>query len=640
MIFIYLIYIFSTVFNFFAYPKQTNKNKIDSLPTIISWNYNEIIPFDKYYVKIDTSIENFYNYNTADSLLSFIYNSNQGTPLLSNVFSNRKNFNFYFLNYHFPYIFSKSNDFYINTRKPFSKIVYINGGPSSAKEESINVIHTQNVNPFFNFGINFFSGSSQGYLQWNKTKRNCFKIFSSYESKKYNFFATFRINKFSYFENGGIVNDSLIFDENYVDQGDLPVNLSGQGTPPHEKANVINSFKIISTNFNQNFSILNLKDSLKTLNISIFNSIELEFNKRNFVDISPLIGIEKNFISNLFFNKKSTIDSLSHNYLSITNGILFNKNNIKFLLSNFQDFSHFYFFSKDESRNFQMKEKIPFFYSFNYSNNGIKSGIFLSYKRLKVYSSIKYTLYGYQANSSENLIGFEINLVNNNIQVNFKINKTPPSILYQKYFSNNFIWDYKFNYEKTYNFSFFIKNPYLSIKLENFILNNYTFFNKYLQPEQYSDNIVINSLTIKNYLKIGKLTLNNDIVLQKSSNNEIISLPLLILNHSLCFNQPIKFNFTGGLLETSTGYELKYYSSFYAQKYSPYLSTFYQQTDKKIGDYPLFNVFLQIKLKRVRFFIKYEHVNYKLLNKEYFAGIGYPLMERTLKYGISWHFYD
>lgn len=637
MTFISILTNFFTIFNSFFYTIKTDK--VDSLPIIISWKYNENDFLNKISIPVDTNIYNFHDYNPANILKSYIYNSNIGTPLLPNIFNERKSFNFFFLNFYYPYLFTKYNDFYINTRKPFSKIVYVNGGPSSAKEESINVFHTQNVNPYFNFGLNFYSGSSQGYLQWNKTRRNSFKFFTSYEGTKYSFYSTFRINKFSCYENGGITNDSLIFDETFTSQGDLPVNLSGQGTPPHDKANVINSFKNISINVNQKYTLYNSKDSLKPLNIELINFYEIELNKRNFLDIYPSTGIEKNFIKSLYFNNNKTSDSLSYNYYLLDVGILANINKLKIFLLNSYNYNSYSIFSLDQNRVLNNAKYPPFYFSFRYLNNGIKSGIIYSFDNLKLFTYFNYNLYGYDSKSFNFKTDFETKFLKNILKINFELQKVKPSFFFEKYFSNNFIWLNNFDFENKYFFSITLQNPLITISFNKNILNNYVFFNNIVVPEQFKNNIVVNSIYFENKMNLGKFYFYNNFIIQKSSNSDIIDLPSIIVNHSLSFNQTIKF-FTGGILETSTGYEFKYYSSFFAPKYSPYLSIFYQQKDKKIGDYPFINVFLQVKLKRVRFFIKYEHVNYKLFNKEYFAGIGYPLMERTLKYGLSWHFYD
>jgi hypothetical protein len=72
----------------------------------------------------------------------------------------------------------------------------------------------------------------------------------------------------------------------------------------------------------------------------------------------------------------------------------------------------------------------------------------------------------------------------------------------------------------------------------------------------------------------------------------------------------------------------------------PSLTSFYRQAEKKLGNYPFFDAFLNVQLKRVRFYLKLEHVNSGLSDKNYFSVLHYPRNQRNLKFGLSWTFYD
>jgi len=85
---------------------------------------------------------------------------------------------------------------------------------------------------------------------------------------------------------------------------------------------------------------------------------------------------------------------------------------------------------------------------------------------------------------------------------------------------------------------------------------------------------------------------------------------------------------------------LYYNTKYYADAYNPALGVFHQQNEKKLGNYPYLDVFLNIKLKRTRFFLKYEHLNSGWIYKNYFSALHYPRNEGMFKAGISWTFYD
>ena len=72
----------------------------------------------------------------------------------------------------------------------------------------------------------------------------------------------------------------------------------------------------------------------------------------------------------------------------------------------------------------------------------------------------------------------------------------------------------------------------------------------------------------------------------------------------------------------------------------PETGMFYSQNSFTIGNYPYSDMFLNMKLKRFRFFLKYERVNTWFPNSEGFNLSHYPYNSSILKYGLSWTFYD
>jgi len=102
----------------------------------------------------------------------------------------------------------------------------------------------------------------------------------------------------------------------------------------------------------------------------------------------------------------------------------------------------------------------------------------------------------------------------------------------------------------------------------------------------------------------------------------------------------INFRATGGKLLTMIGFDLFFNTKYYADAYMPSLASFHRQNEKQLGNYPYFDAFLNIQLKRFRFFLKVEHLNAGWIDKNYFSVLHYPRNGRDLKFGLSWTFYD
>jgi hypothetical protein len=158
----------------------------------------------------------------------------------------------------------------------------------------------------------------------------------------------------------------------------------------------------------------------------------------------------------------------------------------------------------------------------------------------------------------------------------------------------------------------------------------------------------VNVLTIgvTKTFKLWKLYSKNQITYQATENPEVLAIPNLIFYTSTYFNHKFHFSSTGGELDFMLGIDGFYTTDYYGYEYSPALSQFYSQSDQLIGGYPMLDAFLNLKLKRVRFFLKLQHFNSIWGKQNYYAAIHYPhnqMMNNTqlfFKFGISWAFWD
>jgi hypothetical protein len=132
---------------------------------------------------------------------------------------------------------------------------------------------------------------------------------------------------------------------------------------------------------------------------------------------------------------------------------------------------------------------------------------------------------------------------------------------------------------------------------------------------------------------------------------ECITLPYLILYSSTYFDHTFRFKSTNGELQTILGVDIYYNSKFNGYEYAPSLSQFYVQNTTQIGNFPMMDAFLSVKLKQVRFFVKLQHFNSTWTGQRYYSAIHYPYCQgldiqnwelRTvvLKFGLSWVFYE
>ena len=73
--------------------------------------------------------------------------------------------------------------------------------------------------------------------------------------------------------------------------------------------------------------------------------------------------------------------------------------------------------------------------------------------------------------------------------------------------------------------------------------------------------------------------------------------------------------------------------------YDPVLSEFYVQADEKFGEFPLIDVFFNMKVRQTRIFFIAEHVNSPFTGNDFFSAPGYPYRDFNVRFGIVWNLF-
>jgi Putative porin len=209
-------------------------SQIDSLENkkLYSWQLNQY-DFSKEYVEIDTSLRSFQNYNVLLEKTILPNNlGNLGSAVQSRIYFDREKYRSEFL-FSEPYgIYFKlpSNQNYYNTKRQFTVLNYSNAGPKEESEQVLGVLHTQNVNENFNFGLDYDMISSDGRYQNQQVRQNKINLFSSYTNKRYQIHTSFNLNRQKAQENGGIDSLSYLGSSVYSDRKNIPVKLNEAST--------------------------------------------------------------------------------------------------------------------------------------------------------------------------------------------------------------------------------------------------------------------------------------------------------------------------------------------------------------------------------------------------------------------------
>ncbi len=231
-----------------------------------------------------------------------------------------------------------------------------------------------------------------------------------------------------------------------------------------------------------------------------------------------------------------------------------------------------------------------------------------------------------------------------------KIQLHSASYLQEHYYSNHFIWNNDFNQEKIVQLEAGLRIPTKRFKLswESKTWTDYLYWNEDAVPDQASQVISAFQITLLKHFKAGAFNSNNSLAYQYSSDQSIYPVPEFTGYSSNYFN----FYLAQKVLQVQLGFDVRYHTKYYTPAFMPATGQFYVQNDKKYGDYPYVDLFMNLHLKRARIFIKIDHVNQFIQNQAYkwdnsfnynsdfFLTKGYPHELTRIKWGVSWNFYN
>lgn len=210
---------------------------------------------------------------------------------------------------------------------------------------------------------------------------------------------------------------------------------------------------------------------------------------------------------------------------------------------------------------------------------------------------------------------------------------TEASFLLKNYISNHFAWNNDFGKIRRFRVGGRIEIPRfgttLSAGVEN--LQNYVYFNTLALPEQEGGSVQVFSASLSQNFRLGILHWNNRLTYQTSSNESVLPLPKLAVYSDLFLSFTVS-----KVLKINLGVDCNYYTNYYAPAYQPSTMSFYNQTEKKLGNYPFMNAYADMKLSKTRFFVMYSHLNQGMFGgNNYFAALHYPMNPSRFQLGIS-----
>ncbi len=213
----------------------------------------------------------------------------------------------------------------------------------------------------------------------------------------------------------------------------------------------------------------------------------------------------------------------------------------------------------------------------------------------------------------------------------------PCLVQHRFYVSQQETWNHSFNktFETSLALTYALPSQKFEVSGHYHLLTDYIYFDEQAQPQQIGGVMNIGQLVLKKDFKLWRFHLNNKIVLQETSQNEL-RLPQLYSSHSLYYQGKIFRR----VLDLQMGFDFHINNPYFADTYQPLIGQFHLQNDQEIQSYPDVDAFMNFKVNWFRFFLKWENL-YNFFTEDFYYQVeGYPMPYNYLRFGLSWQFVD
>ena len=177
---------------------------------------------------------------------------------------------------------------------------------------------------------------------------------------------------------------------------------------------------------------------------------------------------------------------------------------------------------------------------------------------------------------------------------------------------------------------FFIPVIRLKGKINQSLVTNALFYDIEGSPTQLDDIFSATTLSLANEFRIGKMGMENYVLFQVFNEN-VYNLPAFHSKHNI----HIQGYLFKKALFARLGAEVRLTPSYVGSSFNPVIGSFYQ-SDETLEFYPMTDLYFNGKIKKFRFFLRFENVVNLLEDKVQYQVVNYPQFDFKFRFGVSW----
>ena len=568
-----------------------------------------------------------------------------------------------------------------NTKTPYTELAYFGTIFANSQKESDNlhILTSQNIFPALNYTLEYNRFGGNGIMQNEKTTNKTFVSSVNYLGKRYMMHAGYIHNKVLRNENGGTSDNKMVSDTT-LDAREYPVNLS------NASSNIIRNTLFLDQQYRIPFTFIKNIHNRK-IDKAFKDSIIATGDSTKIASLGELLAQRK--------EEREAADTLGDN--NITTAFIGHSSEYSVFRKSYEDqitddvgksfydnvFNYHPTTSFDSVRVMKL-ENMVFLRLQPWADNAIVSKLnggignrllnfsvfdptFLKGTTNKIWNSAfvyagvegqlkdyihwdatgDYVFLGDQMNDLSVKANARLDLFPFrrarkspvSLNLHFETNLEEPEYYYQHYYSNHYKWDNEFGKISTTKIQggFSVPRWRLGAKVGYALLSGNVYYDSTGVVRQNNNPMSVLSASLDKNFVLGPLHLDNRLLFQISSDQDIIPLPTLAVNARWYLQLNVKRN----IMQMQLGAEAWYNTKYYSPGWNPAVGAFYNQKEEKYNNGPVIDAFVNIQWKRACIFVKVENVGkgWPMDKADYFSAHHYIRTQTALKLGIYWPFY-
>ena len=629
----------------------------DSVRALPNFRYNVSDRFNRVQlIDMDTTLTDFridYPFLRED-----VGDISQGvlgeSSLPINYFRRPTGFDFLFAQPYDAYTYRLDNIPFYNVKRPVTRLSYLESGQKRYREENFNILHAQNVSPTTGFNIDYKARGTRGLYIWQRTKNHNLSVAVNHTGKRYSIHAGYYNNHIEQQENGGVVGAWAIADTVFQMPSGVPMKLADAKAENIYRNNgfyAVQSYGIpLQRMTERDFSMADLSA------VYIGHAFEYSSWSKTYTDLRAEYTNERDhrdengdFVSargiyykDWYINPLQSRDSLYERRISnrfFVQAQPWDRNGVVGTIDaglGIDMHAYSQFDTDDYLTGGYRTVKKTDYYAY-----GAVSGKIRKYVDWDAH--VQFYPTGYR--SGDLSIGGHLSLTAYlrrhpiMLEGSFSLERRSPSYWQENLCTNHYVWSAALLRETETRFEVSLRSPdhAFELGLRQSVLSNPIYYGADARVAQGGGEVSLSAAYLRKDFRFGGFHLDHRVLLQWSTDKAVVPVPLAAAYLSYYY----EFWVVRDVLRVQAGLDGRYNTKYHAPSYDPALSVYYNQRDIEVGSYPYVDAFLMAKWKRMRIFLKMQHVNQEVFGSgAYFSAAGYPLNPRMFKMGISWGFYD